>query len=234
MRLALVLVYPSILLAACLAGGAPAAEADESAELEKALARVDQVSRTFRSFSARLSQKKYTAVLAEFDTPEKGRFHYAVARDGSVMMRHEIEAPGKRILTIKGDSAVLYQPVVRQAQVYALGKRKNLVEYLGTGLGQSSENLRGKFHIAWKGSASIDGRKCFVLEFKPRDPKAAASVRSITVSFDQTNVTPVRYRIEEPSGDYLLETFSEGKLNTRLPDDLFEQKLPKGVEVLKF
>jgi outer membrane lipoprotein-sorting protein len=30
------------------------------------------------------------------------------------------------------------------------------------------------------------------------------------------------------------ETFSEGKLNTRLPEELFEQKLPRGVEVLKF
>lgn len=233
MRLAKALVSVGIFLMALPAGSAPAPE-EGAAELQQTLARVDEVSRTFRSFSAQLSQKKYTAVLEEFDTPETGRFHYAVGADGAVMMRHEIEAPGRRILTIKGDSAVLYQPVVRQAQVYALGKRKNLVEYLGTGLGQSAEKLRAKFHIAWKGNAAVNGQPCAVLEFRPRDPKAAASVSSITIWFRKSTATPAQYRIQEPSGDYLLETFSGEKLNGRLPGGLFEQKLPKGVEVLKF
>jgi outer membrane lipoprotein-sorting protein len=35
----------------------------------------------------------------------------------------------------------------------------------------------------------------------------------------------------EPSGDYTLLTFSEEKLNAKIPDSMFEQKLPKDVDI---
>ena len=202
-------------------------------ELAAALNKIDEVSKSFRSFSAKLIQKKYTAVLEEFDTPETGEFYYAFDKDKSVLMRHEVQSPGKRILTIKGDSAVLYQPTVNQAQIYNLGKRKNLVEYLATGLGQSSEKLKDKFNIGYQGIDSINENPCTVLVFNPKDPKVAASVKSITIWFKKSTGTPTQYKIQEPSGDYLLETFSEEKLNGKIPDSKFDQKLNSKVEILK-
>lgn len=205
----------------------------EDPELTKVLSKIDEVSKSFRSFSAKLTQKKYTAVLEEFDTPETGEFCYAFDKDKSVMMRHEVQSPGKRILTIKGDSAVLYQPTVNQAQIYNLGKRKNLVEYLATGLGQSSAKLKEKFYIAYQGIDSISGNSCSVLVFNPKDPKIAASVKSITIWFKKSTGTPAQYKIQEPSGDYLLETFREEKLNGKISDSKFSQKLPGRVEIIR-
>lgn len=221
------------ILISVFCGGGWAQESKDG-ELRQALAKVDEVSRGFRSFSAKMTQKKYTAILEEFDTPESGRFYYALDKSASVSLRHEVQIPGKRILIIKGDKALHYEPRVNQAKIYSLGKNKNLVEYLGTGLGQSSEKLNANFNISYQGSGVLNGVPCWVLAFKPKDTKVAASVRSITIWFQKAIGTPVQYKIEEPSGDYLLETFSETKLNGKMSEDLFDQKLPKGVEILKF
>ena len=206
-------------------------------ELARVLAQIDTVSAKFSSFSAKFTQKKYLAILKEFETPESGEFFYTLDKKGdenSIQMRHEVMVPANRITTIKGDTATVYQPAMKQAQVYGLGKRKNLVEYLATGLGQSSAKLQEQFQISYGGQESINGVVCSVLTLIPRSQSAAASVKSITIWFRQSTGTPVQYKFLEPTGDYMLETFSEDRLNSKISDDKFEQKFPRGIEVVKF
>ncbi|MDR1728900.1 MAG: outer membrane lipoprotein carrier protein LolA [Acidobacteriota bacterium] len=214
-----------------------AAQGKEGPELAKTLAQIDAVSAKFSSFSAKFTQKRYLALLKEFETPESGEFYYALERKGgdrSVQMRHEVMAPIKRVMTIKGDAATVYQPAMKQAQVYNLGKRKDLVEYLATGLGQSSAKLKEQFTISYAGSEPVGGAPCSVLTLTPKSQSAAASVKSITIWFKKATGTPAQYKFLEPTGDYMLETFSEDTLNGKVPADKFEQKFPKGTEVVKF
>jgi outer membrane lipoprotein-sorting protein len=225
-----------ICLSACLLQmglAAPGSDAhgQEDRELQQVLKKMDEVAKSFRAFTARFSQKKYTAVLKEFDTPDTGEFYYSFAKDGSALMRHEITSPGKRILTIKGDVATVYQPVIKQAQIYNLGKQKDLVEYLALGIGQRTAKLQDKFNITYQGSESVNGVPCSILVFKPKDPKAAARLESITIWLNKTSEVPIQYKFEEPSGYYLQVNFLEEKLNVKIPDSKFEQKLPKGVEI---
>ena len=42
----------------------------------------------------------------------------------------------------------------------------------------------------------------------------------------------MRQKLLEPSGDYLIVNFSNEKLNGKVPASKFEQKLPKGVELV--
>ncbi|HSW40558.1 MAG TPA: outer membrane lipoprotein carrier protein LolA [Acidobacteriota bacterium] len=205
----------------------------ESPELQNALKRIDEVSKSFRNFRADFSQKKYTAILEEFDVPESGVFYYAYDSNRSILMRHEITSPGNRILTIKGDTAVIYQPRIKQAQIANLGKRKNLLEYLGTGLGQSSASLRERYHLSYGGSDVVNDTSCDVIVFRPKDASVSASLESITIWFNKKNGVPVRYRLLEPNGDYLLLTFYGERLNTKIPASTFEQNLPNGVEILR-
>jgi outer membrane lipoprotein-sorting protein len=197
------------------------------------LNKMDEVAKVFRTFTAKFSQKKYTAVLGEFDAPDTGEFYYARPKNGTVLMRHEIVSPGSRILTIKEDTATIYQPKLKQAQIYKLGKRKELVEYLALGIGKSSAELLEKFDISCEGSTSIDGAPCFILVFKPKDPKVTRHITSITIWLKKSSGLPLQYKILEPSEDYLLETFSDEVLNEKIPDSKFEQKLPKEVQKLK-
>ena len=209
------------------------AQDKENPELAKTFARIDAVSEKFSSFEAKFTQKNYVALLKEFETPETGEFYYALDKNRDVQLRHEILKPGVRIFTIKGDAATIYQPAIKQAQIYNLGARKNLVEYLATGLGQSSAKLREQFDISYDGTEDIGGTQCSVLTLVPKDKSAASSIKSITIWFKQSTGTPAQYKFLEPTNNYILETFSDEKLNGKIPADKFEQKFPNGTEIIR-
>ena len=194
---------------------------------------MDEIAKNFRTFSAGFSQKKYTAILEEFDIPETGKFYYSLARNGSVLLRHQIESPGDRILTIKDGEAVIYNRAINQAQFFKLGERQELAEYLTLGVGQSSEKLREKFDISYGGSEPISGVPCTVLVLEPKDPKVTRYLASITIWLKKSSGTPAQYKFLEPSRDYLLETFTGERVNEKIDNSVFEQKFLKGVDKIR-
>jgi outer membrane lipoprotein-sorting protein len=202
-------------------------------ELQKVFNQMDATAKTFRSFTASFTQKKYTVVLREFDTPATGGFYYARAKDGSALLRKEETSPGKSILTIKNGVATFYQPNIKQAQIYNLGKNKDKAEYLAIGISQSPAKLQENFNVSYQGSESINGKPCSILLLKPKNPKEAAYFASITVWFSKSNGVPLRNKMQEPNGDYLLIDFFDEKLNVNIPNSKFDQNLP-GVEVQKY
>lgn len=208
-------------------------QAENEAALSQVLKQMEGVGKTFRSFQAQFSQKKFTAVLNEFDTPESGDFFYARAKDGSALLRQEVTKPGRRILTIKEGQACIYQPQLNQAQVASLGKNKDKAEYLALGLGQSPGRLSETFEIRYRGTESLEGTACSILLLKPRNSAAAAFFTSITLWIKKSNGVPIQQRLQEPNGDYLLVRFVNEKLNPPIPVSRFEQKLPAGVEILR-
>jgi len=227
-----------LMLAGCLlmlgfSGTSSAAQETGDAELQRVLNRMDSIAAKFQTFVAKFSQKKYTAILKEFDTPETGEFYYARARDGSVRMRHEIQNPGKRILTIKGSSLTVYRPAIKEAQIASREKMQDIVEYLALGIGQNSSRLREKFKVSYVGAEPINKTPCSILALVPKDPKTAARIESITIWLKDSNGLPAQYKFQEPTKDYLLIRFSDEKLNAKVADSKFEQKLPAGTEIQK-
>jgi outer membrane lipoprotein-sorting protein len=207
------------------------AQEKDQAELGQALAKMESVGKTFRSFSAAFTQKKFTAVLKEFDIPETGEFLYSRAKDGSALLRQEVKLPAPRILTIKGGVATIYQPGVKQAQVVSLGKNKDKAEYLALGLGQSPGRLRESFVLKYQGTEAIAGAPCWVLALAPRSAAAAAYFSSISLWIKKSNGVPIQQKLQEPNGDYLLVSFSAEKLNAPIPESRFEQRLPAGTDI---
>jgi outer membrane lipoprotein-sorting protein len=200
-------------------------------ELDAPLKKMEATGKSFRTFSAEFSQKKYTAVLKEFDLPETGEFNYARAGDGSALLRQEVKKPASRILTINGGVATVYQPVINQAMIYNLGKNKDKAEYLALGLGQSPAKLRETFEITYGGVDKVGNDATWVINLKPKSASTAAYFSSITLWIKQTNGVPIQQKLQEPNGDYLLVTFSGEKLNAKISGSRFEQKLPKGVDL---
>jgi outer membrane lipoprotein-sorting protein len=229
----LIHVTASLVLAISILGDALLAQSKSENELDQVLRLMESVGKRFQSFEAKLTQKKYTAVLQEFDTPETGEFMYARAKDGSALLRQEIVKPAARILTIRGGIATVYQPRIKQAQVVSLGKNKDKAEYLALGLGQSPAKLRQTFDIAYQSTEKVDNVLCAVLALKPKSAGAAAYFSSITLWISKADGLPIQQKLQEPNGDYLLVSFSGAKLNRKIPESVFEQKLPKDVEIQK-
>jgi outer membrane lipoprotein-sorting protein len=226
------LLFNCLMLVVLAAVGSHAQTAGD-AGLDQVLHQMESVGKTFVNFKAHFTQKRYTAVLKEFDVPDSGEFYYARAKDGSALLRQEVTKPGRRILTIKGGTAIIYQPGLNQASVANLGRNKDKAEYLALGLGQSPGKLRESFDIKYQGIENVAGAPCSILILKPRNPAAAAYFSVITLWIKKTSGVPIQQKLQEPNGDYLLVDFTEEKLNTSISASLFEQQLPKGVEILK-
>jgi outer membrane lipoprotein-sorting protein len=202
-------------------------------KLESVLNRMEKTSRNLQSFVAEITMTKFTAILELFDHPERGKFFFKRADNGSALLRLEIVDPGEKILTIQNDEALSYQPKINSATKYRLGKNKDKAEYLALGIGQSPKNLNETFHIAYRGRENVHGTACSILELKPKDPKASAIFSAITVWIKDSTGISTRMKLEEPFGDYVLVTFSNEQLNTRIDDSKFRQILPYNVDMLE-
>jgi outer membrane lipoprotein-sorting protein len=207
------------------------AQGKDEVELQRTLNQMDAAGKTLKSFKARFSQKKYTAILKDFDTPETGDFYYARNKKGEPLVRQEVNRPGKKILTIKADKAIFCQPDIKQAKIVNLGSYKNIAEYLAIGIGQSPAKLEKDFNLSYQGNESINGEACSILLLKPKNDKIASRFLSITLWVRKSNGILIQNKFLEPSGDYTLLTFSEEKINIKIPDSMFEQKLPKDTEI---
>jgi outer membrane lipoprotein-sorting protein len=194
---------------------------------------MDAQANTFRNFTAKITQKRHTVVLQEFEAPETGEFYYERAKN-NVRVRLEYTSPGKTILTIKDGIATLYNPATRQARFKDLGKDQDLAEYLAIGLGQSPEKLEKTFDVSYKGAETVNGTPCDVLIFKPKLPKVASYISSMYVWSRKSDGIPIQNKRVEPNGDYNLTIFTDEKLNVKIPGSKFDPKLPKGVKAEPF
>jgi outer membrane lipoprotein-sorting protein len=211
-----------------------AQQARQETELQRTLNQMDSVGKSFRSFTARISQKKYTAVLKEFDMPETGQLYVARSRDGSTLLRRDISSPGKSTLTIKEGTAIYYQPEIKTAQIYDLGKNKDKAEYMAAGIGQPPTSLQKDFEITYQGTESVNGTACSILLLKPKSQKVAALFSSITLWISKSSGLPLQDKFQEPGGDYLLVTFSDEKFNPKISRSMFDQRLPSDVGIQRF
>jgi outer membrane lipoprotein-sorting protein len=212
---------------------AQGAQGKENPELQRIFRQMESAGKTFRSFTAKISQKKYTAILKEFGRTETGEFYFARAKDGTSMIRQEITNPGRTILTIKDGVATIYRPGLKEAQRANLGKNKDKAEFLAVGIGQPPSELQKSFDISYQGAEPAAGAPCSILLLKPRDPKTAAFYSTIVLWVKQTSGVPTQYKLQEPNNDYLLVTFTDEKLNVKIPNAKFEPKLPDGVPIQK-
>jgi outer membrane lipoprotein-sorting protein len=207
-------------------------QGDQPEKLGSVLKRMGKTSGTFESFAADITTKKYTAMLEEYDPPERGQFLYKRDDDGSALIRWEITDPAEKITTIQNDELLIYQPKIKSANRFKLGKNKDKAEYLALGLGQSPSDLEQAYNISYKGSEIVNGVDCSVLELKPKDPEVASIFSTITVWIRDDTGVSAQLKLEEPFQDYLLVNFSNEILNKKINDSIFKQKLPRNVEVL--
>jgi len=204
---------------------------NSQAALDQVLTRMESVGKNFRSFAADFTQRKYIALLMEFESMESGRFLYARAKDGTALLRRECKVPAEKILTIKGGVAVLYQPSLNEATKINLGANKDKAEYLALGLGQSPAKLRETFDIEYLGEEAVDGVPCSILQLKPKSHDVSSFYSAITIWVSKSDGLPVQQKLQEPGGDYTLNKFSAAKLNPSIAESEFEQKLPKDVVI---
>ena len=215
----------------CLACAAFAGVMAQTITLEKLLDQLEEQGATIESMAAALEQKKWTDILEEFDEGEFGRFLFLKGKE-QVFLRKEIEAPQLSSLVIADGEVVFFQPVIKQAQKFRLGKNKDKAEFLVLGFGTTREALEEAYELKLLGEEKVGDTQAWVLEMVPRSDRVQAFFAKIVLWIDGRRWIPIQQKLVEPSGDYLLVRFSEVQLNPRLNPSDFKLRLPRGTRVV--
>lgn len=210
------------LLAACL--GAPAAPLDD------ALARLDKAAAGFRSMTAQIRKISYTALVKE-SSEESGRFVLYRPKPRDLRMLVEFDQPSPRAVAFQGNKIQLYYPKLMTVQEYDLGKQGGLIDqFLLLGFGTPVRELRRAYSIRHVGEEKLNGVAADRLELTPLSQEASHHVKSVEIWVSQTDGMVIQQKVNQPSRDYVLVSYSGIQVNPALTPAQVRLNLPKGVK----
>lgn len=203
----------------------------QTPSLEKILEGVEKAGNNLQSMRSAIDQKKWTDILEEYDDGESGQFYFLKAKSG-VYLRKEITKPTQNTLVIQEGEVLFYQPSIKQAQQYQMGKHKDKAEFLLLGFGSDRETLHKTYNIELLGSEQLEGKETYKVQLTPKSESVAAFFVRIVLWIDPTIWMPIQQQLVEPTQDHLLIRFSKIELNAKMSKSDFKVKLPSDVKVV--
>lgn len=199
--------------------------------LEEILTRMDRAGESLRSLSADIEQSKWTDILQEFDRGQSGKFLFLKER-GEVYLRRDIHSPSVDSLVIRDGQVTYYQPGIKQAQRYQLGRHRDKAEFLLLGFGSDKEALKEAYDIRLIGREKVGTQDVYRLELAPKSGQVAAYFPLIVLWVDTQQWLPIQQQLVEHTQDYLLIRFRGIQLNPRISKSDFDLKLPRDVRII--
>ena len=217
------------LLAIGSAGTVPSpGQSKLSAEARRVLDRMDARAKTLNSLTADLKQTKVTIVVE--DVAEKaGRLFYKKSRRKSTFKVDYQEPVRSTILLEKGKVRIL-EPRIKRYQEIDTGNGSATTKVPLFWIGQSGRTIRRDNDVRFIKEERVDGRPTSLLELNPRSTAVKNLFSQIRLWVDHTHWIPIQTRLIEASEDHLTLLLSNVKINPRLPDRIFNLKVPPDFE----
>lgn len=192
--------------------------------LQQVLQQIDRTAANFHTTQATFIWSQYTKIVDETDV-QKGTVYFR--RSGSqVEMAADISDPQPPKYVLFADSKIqVYQPKIDQVTEYNTGKDRAAFEsFLVLGFGGSGQDMLKSFDVSYGGTENIDGIETAKLNLVPKSEKIRNTFDHIWLWIDPARGVSVRQQLFAPSGDYRLATYSEIRLNEKMPDNAFKLK----------
>jgi outer membrane lipoprotein carrier protein len=206
-------------LAPTAATPAPAAPAPGRLPLPALIEKMQKNYDQAKDFHAHFSQK-YTNVA--FNRTKVSSGEVSFKKGGK--MRWDYDKPDPQMFVSDGKTLWLYEPEDKQAFRQSL-KESQLPGALAFLLGKGK--LTDEFDIALAGEIAYGNKVDYRLSLKPKQPQA--TYKSIYFIVDAKTFYVTESVLVNAQGDINDITFSDVKVNTKLPDSLFSWKPPAGV-----
>ena len=214
-------------LAVCLVLAVPVVFGAGNDNLQQVLARMDKAANDFKAMTAQVSYLTHTDVLND-NTTESATVTMKKVQPGEVQGRLDFTAPDRKIVTFEKRRIQEYFPKINTLQVFDLQKHgEQLDKFLMIGFGTSGTELAKDYDVTVLGTEN----STIHLQLIPKAGEAKQYVKKLELWIpDQGDPYPLRRKILEPSGDYILVTFSGLKINPPLQPDALQLQLPPGVK----
>jgi len=191
--------------------------------LDGALNRLDHAGNQFKSMTAQFKNVKYTALVNESST-STGTVKIK-RTPGQMLALYDFLSPDKKTVAIDNKAVEIYLPNMKTVQVFDIGKKVSTEQFFLFGFATSRRDLEAAYSVSYGGAESINGEPATRLALISNN----ADVKKLFVKFelwisDKTGEA-VQQKFYEPSGDYIVFSYSDMKINPiNLPDSAL--KLP--------
>jgi len=213
--------------------GAANSHASSGSSLENVLTQMDSAAAQFRNAQADFVWDQYQKVVNETDT-QKGKVYYRRTGKGETQMSANIQSPDEKYVLFADGKVRLYQPKIEQVNEYDAGKNRDQFQsFLVLGFGGRGHDLLKQFDVKLDGNEEVDGIKTAKLELLPKAPNVRNMFNPIVIWIDPARGISLKQQFFEPSGDYRIAHYTNIKLNTKVPDDVFKLRTSGKVKTVK-
>jgi outer membrane lipoprotein-sorting protein len=227
------LVMHSLALVLFAGAAIPARCGDDLAPI---LGKLDATSKTFKSAQADiLWDHVQTKPIEDRDT-QAGTI--LVARDGgetkvALHIKTDNGQPALKDMVYAGGTGRMYQPSIKQMQVFKVGENKAALDaFLTLGFGGSGQDLSKNWNITLLGTEAVNGVSGAKLQLTPKDAKVAESTPKVLLWIDVNQGIALKQQRFQSDGTYLVFTYSNIKLNSKVPGGAFDIKTAPGTQVV--
>ncbi len=192
--------------------------------LQQVLEQMDRTAANFHTTQANFVWAQYTKIVNDTDT-QKGMVYFR--RSGSqVEMAADISDPEPSKYVLFTDSKIqVYQSKIDQVTEYNAGKDRAAFEsFLVLGFGGSGQDMLKSFDVTYSGTENVDGIDTAKLTIVPKSEKVRNTFDHIWLWIDPARGVSLRQQLFAPGGDYRLATYSDIRLNQKIPDGTFKLK----------
>jgi outer membrane lipoprotein-sorting protein len=192
--------------------------------LQQVLEQMDRTAASFHTTQANFVWTQYTKIVDDRDI-QKGTVFFR--RSGNqVEMAADIADPQPSKYVLFTDSKIqVYQTKIDQVTEYNAGKDRAAFEsFLVLGFGGSGQDMLKSFDVTYSGTEKVDGIDTAKLSLVPKAEKIRNTFDHIWLWIDPARGVSLRQQLFASGGDYRLATYSDIRLNDKIPDSTFKLK----------
>jgi len=207
----------------------------QAESLDAIFARMDKAAKEFKSASAAIHQKQYTAVISE-TSEEDGQLRVRRSK-GSIKLRVDFRPPNERIAALDGNRGLIFYPkgnIVNKYDVskYASANTVDQLLLLSFGAASGAE-LKKDYTVTSGGTETVDGKSTTRVELVPKSAEMRKLIGRISLWIPEGQYTAVKERLDEAGKDYIEWTYSDVKVNGPVSDAEVTLKIPSNARVVE-
>ncbi|MCX6354775.1 MAG: outer membrane lipoprotein carrier protein LolA [Candidatus Aureabacteria bacterium] len=196
----------------------------ENPDTDAVLRKMEDEGKQLSSLQAGFRQVRFYSLFDE-KKESSGTIYYK--KPG--MMLWKYNPPDSTELYLKGRSALMYLPDIKQVQKISLARDRK-TESLLIGFGNTAEEIKRNFTV----NASPGSGGNYSLDLIPKSEDLSSQFQKLRLTIDGKRWIPLQSERFEQGGDRTVFTFSDVKINASIKDTLFDFVPPKGVEVVEY
>jgi outer membrane lipoprotein-sorting protein len=206
-------------------------------DLDTVIAKLDASAKTFTSAQADIAwDNVQTQPVLDKDS-QVGTAIFARAKNGQMQVAVHIKTengkPVLKDLSYADGVGKMYEPAIKQIQVFKVGDKSSQLEtFLTLGFGGSGQDLTKNWQITSAGTESISGVQAAKLQLAPRDPAMAKTAPKVLLWIDLDKGVALKQQRFDSAGNYVVFTYSNIQLNKKVPSNAFQIKTASGTQVV--